>query len=117
MRLLFLFINMMKSIKEILEGPEISNFSGSEKTRSIVESEIISRWGKGELRFYDPLRSTLTAKNWIMKFGMIPKKGEKAIRSFVVLETRDKKDPTKIVKRIKSVYLFHYRQVTELAKR
>ena len=107
----------MKSIKEILEGPEISNFSGSEKTRSIVEEEIVKRWGRGELRNYDPLRSTLTAKSWIMKFGMIPKKGEKAIRSFVVLETRDPKDPTKVVKRIKSVYLFHYRQVTELAKK
>jgi len=107
----------MKSIKEILEGPEISNFSGSEKTRSIVEEEIVKRWGRGELRNYDPLRSTLTAKSWIMKFNMIPKKGEKAIRSFVVLETRDPKDPTKIVKRIKSVYLFHYRQVTELVKR
>ena len=107
----------MKSIKEILEGPEISNFSGSEKTRSIVEEEIVKRWGRGELRNYDPLRSTLTAKSWIMKFNMIPKKGEKAIRSFVVLETRDKKDPTKVIKRIKSVYLFHYRQVTELAKR
>ncbi|MFZ3011409.1 MAG: hypothetical protein WA060_00185 [Minisyncoccia bacterium] len=107
----------MKSIKEILEGPEISNFSGSSKTRSIVEDEICRRWGKSELRNYDPLRSTLTAKNWILKFNMIPKKGEHAIRSFVVLETRDKKDPTKIVKRIKSVYLFHYRQVTELAKK
>lgn len=107
----------MKSIKEILEGPEISNFSGSLKTRSIVEDEICRRWGKSELRNYDPLRSTLTAKSWIMKFNMIPKKGEKAIRSFVVLETRDPKDPTKVIKRIKSVYLFHYRQVTELAKR
>ena len=107
----------MKSIKEILEGPEISNFSGSEKTKSIVEDEIVKRWGRGELRNYDPLRSTLTAKSWIMNFGMIPKKGEKAIRSFVVLETRDPKDPTKVIKRIKSIYLFHYRQVTELAKR
>ena len=107
----------MKSIKEILEGPEISNFSGSEKTRSIVEAEILKRWGPSELKNFDPLRSTLTVKNWITQFGMIPKKGEKAIRSFVVLETRDKKDPTKVIKRIKSIYLFHYRQVTELARK
>lgn len=105
----------MKSIQEILKGPEISNFSGSEKTRSIVESEIISRWGKSELKNYDPLRSALTFRNWI-QLGMVPKKGEKAIRSFVVLETRDKKDPTKVVKRIKSIYLFYYRQVQELKK-
>ena len=107
----------MKSIKEILEGPEISNFSGSEKTRALVEEEIVRRWGKSELKNYDPLRSTLTVRSWITQFGMIPKKGEKAIRSFVVLETRDKKDPAKVIKRIKSVYLFHYRQVTELAKK
>ena len=107
----------MKSIKEILEGPEISNFSGSEKTRSIVEAEIVKRWGQSELKNYDPLRSTLTVRSWITQFGMIPKKGEKAIRSFVVLESRDRKDPTKVVKRIKSIYLFHYRQVTELAKK
>lgn len=104
----------MKSIREILEGPEISNFSGSEKTKSIVESEIIKRWGKSELKNYDPLRSALTFKNWI-QLGMVPKKGEKAIRSFVVLE--DKRDPKKVVKRIKSIYLFYYRQVQELTKK
>lgn len=103
----------MKSIKEILEGPEISGYMGSEKTRSIVESEIIRRWGQGELKNYDPMRSALTFKNWI-QLGMVPKKGEKAIRSFVVLE--DKRDPKKVVKRIKSIYLFYYRQVQELKK-
>ena len=40
----------MKSIKEILQGPEISNYSGSEKTRSIVEAEIVKRWGQSELK-------------------------------------------------------------------
>lgn len=106
----------MKSIKELLQGPEISNFSGSEKTRSIVESEIISRWGKSELKNYDPLRSALTFRNWV-QLGMVPKKGEKAIRSFVIMQVRDKKDPTKVVKRIKSIYLFYYRQVQELTKK
>ncbi len=106
----------MKSIKEVLEGPEISNYSGSEKTRSIVEAEIARRWGQGELKNYDPMRSALTFKNWI-QLGMVPRKGEKAIRSFVVLETKDKKDPKKVVRRIKSIYLFYYRQVQELAPR
>ena len=104
----------MKSIKEVLEGPEISNYSGSEKTRSIVEAEIVKRWGQNELKNYDPLRSVLTFKNWI-QLGMVPKKGEKAIRSFVVIE--DKRDPKKVVKRIKSIYLFYFRQVQELAPR
>ena len=105
----------MKTIKEILEGPEISNFSGSEKTRSIVEAEIVKRWGEKEIRNYDPLRSALTFRKWI-SLGMVPKKGEKAIRSFIILESRDKKDPTKVIKRIKSVYLFYFRQVQELKK-
>lgn len=106
----------MKSIKEILEGPEISNFSGSSKTRSIVETEIVKRWGQSELKNYDPLRSALTFKNWMM-LGMVPRKNEKAIRSFIVTEMKDKKDPTKVVKRIKSIYLFYYRQVQELTKK
>src|SRR3989338_7972215 len=106
----------MKSIREVLEGPEISNYMGSEKTRALVEEEIVRRWGQGELKNYDPLRSALTFKNW-MQQGMVPKKGEKAIRSFVVLESRDKKYPKKVVKRIKSIYLFYYRQVQELAPR
>ena len=49
--------------------------------------------------------------------GMVPRKNEKAIRSFIVTEAKDKKDPTKVVKRIKSIYLFYYRQVQELTKK
>lgn len=105
----------MKSIQEILKGPEISNYSGSEKTRALVEEEIVRRWGKSELRNFDPLRSVLSFKNWV-QLGMVPKKGEKAIRSFIITEMKDKKDPTKITKRIKSIYLFYYRQVQELKK-
>jgi hypothetical protein len=103
----------MKSIKEILQGPEISSYMGSEKTRALVEDEIIRRWGQGELKNYDPLRSALTFKNWL-QLGMVPKKGEKAIRSFIIIKAKDKKDPKKEVKRIKSIYLFYYRQVQEL---
>src|SRR3990167_9021366 len=105
----------MKSIGEILKGPEVSNYMGSDKTRALVEEEIVRRWGQSELKNYDPLRSALTFRNWI-QLGMVPKKGEKAIRSFVVLETKDKKDPKKITKRIKSIYLFYYRQVQEFKK-
>lgn len=104
----------MKSIQEVLRGPEISNWTGSEKTKSIVEAEIVKRWGQAELKNYDPLRSVLSFKKWI-QLGMVPKKNEKAIRSFVVIE--DKRDPKKVVKRIKSIYLFYYRQVQELTKR
>ncbi len=103
----------MKSIKEVLQGPEVSNYMGSEKTRALVEEEIVRRWGKQELKNYDPKRSVLSFKNWVA-LGMVPRKGEKAIRSFVVLE--DRRDPKKIVKRIKSIYLFYYRQVQELKK-
>ena len=106
----------MQSIKELLQGPEISGYMGSEKTRSLVEAEISKRWGPSELKNYDPLRSALTFKNWI-QLGMVPKKNEHAIRSFIVTEMRDKKDPTKVTKRVKSIYLFYYRQVQELTKK
>jgi len=106
----------MKSIKELLQGPELSGYMGSEKTRALVEEEIVKRWGKSELKNYDPKRSALTFKNWI-QLGMVPRKNEKAIRSFIVTEMRDKKDPTKIIKRIKSIYLFYYLQCQELNKK
>lgn len=104
---------MVLSIKEILDGPEVSNYLGSEKTKSLVEQEIVKRWGQSELKNYDPLRSALTFKKWI-QLGFVPKKGETAIRSFITIEKKDPKDPKKVMKKIKSIYLFYYRQVTEL---
>lgn len=106
---------MIQSIKEVLDGPEVSNFMGSEKTRSLVEQEIVSRWGQSELKNYDPYRSALTFKKWL-SLGFAPKKGEKAIRSFIIIEKKDPKDPKKVIKNIKSIYLFYYRQVVELKK-
>lgn len=104
---------MVLSIKEILDGPEVSNYLGSEKTKSLVEQEIVKRWGQSELKNYDPLRSALTFKKWI-QLGFVPKKGETAIRSFVTINQKDPKNPEKVVRKIKSIYLFYYRQVTEL---
>lgn len=104
---------MIQKIKDVLDGPEISNFMGSEKTRALVEQEIVSRWGESELKNYDPYRSALTFKKWL-SLGFVPKKNEKAIRSFIMVEQKDPKDPKKVMKKIKSIYLFYYRQVTEL---
>lgn len=104
---------MIQKIKDVLDGPEVSNYSGSEKTRALVEQEIVSRWGESELKNYDPLRSALTFKKWLA-LGFVPKKGETAIRSFITIEKKDPKDPKKVMKKIKSIYLFYYRQVTEL---
>lgn len=104
---------MVQSIKQILEGPEVSGYLGSEKTKSMVEQEIVKRWGQSELKNYDPMRSALTFKRWL-SLGFIPKKGETAIRSFITIERKDPKNPEKVKKNIKSIYLFYYRQVTEL---
>lgn len=104
---------MVQSIKQILEGPEVSGYMGSEKTRSLVEQEIVKRWGPSELKNYDPTRSALTFRKWV-QLGYAPKKGETAIRSFIMTESKDKNDPTKVVKKIKSIFLFYFRQVTEL---
>lgn len=101
------------SIKEILDGPEVSGYLGSEKTRSLVEQEIVKRYGESELRNYDPLRSALTFKKWV-QLGFVPKKGETAIRSFIVIKKKNPKNPEKMITKIKNIYLFYYRQVTEL---
>lgn len=102
----------MKSIKEVINGPEISNYSGSEKTASLIAKQISERWSKSELKNYDPHRNTLTFKKWLT-LGFVPKKGEKALRSFTVSDIKD--DKGNIIKTItRPVYLFYYRQVEAL---
>jgi len=102
----------MQSIKSILSGPSISNYRGSEKTAQLIADQIKERWGESELKNYDPLRSALTFKTWL-GLGFVPKKNERALKSFVVAEVKDSDD--KVIKTIiRPVFLFYYRQVTEL---
>lgn len=105
----------MKSIKELMAGPEISNWTRSEKTKSLISDEIRKRWGESELANYDPFRNALTFRTWL-NLGFCPRRGEHGMKSFVVREIKD--DKGKVVKTITHpVYLFYYLQVRELTKK
>ena len=99
----------MQSIKEIMAGPSISGFTGSTTTRDMVSAEIERRWGKAEVKRYDPERNCLTFARWAsLNFSV--KRGEKCIRSSTFIEHSDAEG--KVIKTIpRPVFLFYYRQV------
>ena len=100
----------MQSIKEILERP--TNFSGSEVTRTMVRDEIALRWGEEEADRYDPYSNARTFAQWLV-LGYRVRKGEKAIRSFVLIEQKDQSG--KIIKRYKrNILLFYVKQIEKL---
>lgn len=111
-----LFIKLfkaMQSIKEILEGPNVSNYQGSEKTKEMVEEQIEKIWGKSEVKNYDPYKSALTFASWI-HLGYRPKKGSKALKSIVIIEKKNAAG--EIISRYpKTINLFYYRSVEPIA--
>ena len=86
-----------------------STWTGSEKTSDIVRRQILARWGEEEAGNYDPKSNCLTFNSWL-KNGYKVKKGEKAIKSFIVVEKKDKKGEV-VRKYPKSINLFYFRQV------
>src|SRR5680860_634571 len=97
------------SIKEILAGPKVSNFYGSEKNRGSVAKQIEAIWGKSELKNYDPEKSALPYSVWL-NLGYKPKKGSKALKTTTYIERKDAKG--NIIKRYqRKVNLFYYRSV------
>jgi hypothetical protein len=100
------------SIKEILDGPKVSNYQGSEKTREAVSAQIVERWGKAELQNYDPEKSALPYTKWV-SLGYRPKRGSKALKSVTYIEQRDLAG--NVIKRYpRTVNLFYYRSVEPL---
>ena len=87
-----------------------SNWTGSESTLNLVKKQIAQRWGEDEANRYNPKENCLTFKNWL-KNGYIVKKGEKAIKSFVIVEKKDKETGKVIEKTSKSINLFYELQV------
>lgn len=84
-----------------------STWKGSVNTASSVAKEIMQRWGEQELENYDPLKNCFTYNRWRTE-GYQVKKGEKAIKSFSIKETKDgKKFPI-------SVSLFYFKQVQKI---
>jgi len=105
----------MKSFKEIIEGPEISNWTKSERTKDFVAEQIREKYGDSEVANYDPMRNMLSFKKWL-SLGYAPRLGERAIKSYVVMEVKDPKG--QLVKKVfKKINLFYYRQVQEVGQR
>jgi hypothetical protein len=87
-----------------------SNWTGSENTSSLVRKEIAKRWGEDEAKRYNPFENCLTFNRWLEN-GYVVRKDEKAIRSFIVIEKKDKKSGTVVERRLKTIYLFYEKQV------
>ncbi|MFA6397498.1 MAG: hypothetical protein WDK96_01460 [Candidatus Paceibacterota bacterium] len=98
----------MKNINEILSGP-VSAYTGSEETKSMVEEQVIAKYGKSELRNLDCYHNMRTFNSWL-KLGFKVRKGEKAIESITYVETKDANG--NVLKRFRRpVFLFYYRQI------
>lgn len=91
----------------------VSNWTGSATTADLVRRQIIARWGEAEANNYDPKSNCLTFNSWL-KAGFKVRKGEKAIKSFIVVEEKDKESKV-ICKYPKQINLFYIRQVDKLA--
>jgi len=68
----------------------ISTWTGSATTAELVKDQIVDRWGQDEANNYDPKSNCLTFSRWLEN-GYQVKKGEKAIKSFIVIEQKDEK--------------------------
>jgi len=103
----------VQSIKEILDGPKVSNWLGSEKTRDMVADQIRKIWGESEVKNYNPETNALPFASWL-RLGYRPKRGSKALKSVTVVERRDAKG--NITKFARKINLFYYRSVEPLSK-
>ncbi len=91
----------------------VAHWRGSVKTEDIVRKQIAQRWGDEEAKKYDPAKNCFTFRTW-WTLGYVVKKGEKALRSYTLLEetTTDENGKEQVVDRhIKRVHLFYYLQV------
>jgi hypothetical protein len=87
-----------------------SPWTGSNVTAEIVKKSLAERYGEDLAKSWNP-DLTRTFRNWLMN-GYKVKRGEKAIRSFTLLEGKDK-DGQKHRFR-KPVFLFHFNQCEKI---
>ena len=91
---------------------KLSNWTGSATTAELVKDQILDRWGEDEASNYDPKRNCLTFSRWLEN-GYQVKKGEKAIKSFIVVEQKDEKGVV-VRKYPKTINLFYIKQVQKV---
>ena len=87
-----------------------SNWTGSENTSDLVRKQIAERWGEDEAKRYNPFINCFTFNGWL-KNGYVVRKDEKAIKSFIIVEKKDKKTGAVVERRPKTIYLFFDVQV------
>jgi hypothetical protein len=77
----------------------------------LVVQEISRRWGGEAARQYDPTKNCFTYAGWLDR-GYVVRKGEKSIRSIVIIEKTN--EAGEIVKKPRVVNLFSIQQVEKL---
>lgn len=92
-----------------MERTIVSNWKGSVHTAEHVRKQITARWGVDEANNYDPKSNCLTFSKWL-KAGYKVKKGETALKSFLIIEERDDNGEI-VLKHVKIINLFYIRQV------
>jgi hypothetical protein len=102
---------MVTSLKEFINDP-VSPYTGSASTKALMEKAIEEKYGKAELKNLDCYHTMRTFSNWL-SLGWRVRKGEKAFKSIVVREIKDK-DGDVIKKITHPCFLFYYRQVERI---
>lgn len=102
----------MGKLKTVKSQEALSNYSGSQKTYEFVAKQIAKRYGKKEVKNYNPYNNCLTFKQWIEN-GYKVKKGEKSLKSITVIEEIDKKGKV-IRKHLRTIHLFYQLQVEKI---
>ena len=95
-----------------MERTIVSSWRGSATTAEQVREQILERWGQEEANNYDPRSNCLTFSQW-RENGYKVKYGEKAIKSFTIIEQRDKTGDV-VRKYAKTISLFYIRQVEKI---
>ena len=99
---------MLKSVKQIIEGP-VSEYTGSEATRLMVEEQIKAKYGASEIKNLDCYHNMRTFKSWA-NLGFKIKRGERSFKSITYVEQKDQSGNV-IKKYRRPVSLFYYRQI------
>jgi len=97
-----------------MEQVTVSNWKGSKTTSGLVRRQILKRWGEDEAKNYNPKSNCLTYASWLEQ-GFQVKKGEKAIKSFIIIEKKDKEGVI-VGTYPKPINLFYIKQVQQLER-
>ena len=95
-----------------MENKLVSTWKGSEVTSDLIRKQIFDRFGEEVANNYDPKSNCLTYNQWL-EHGYQVKKGEKALKSFIIIEKKDK-DGDVIKKYPKRINLFYIKQVEQV---